>query len=231
MISLPGFNDWLNEAVEEQAAQAEQSADSYVAQAVAARLMSDVTRRNEDNSGLLEQLEDVNIHIPKESAEPNSVIVNPERLAAVQATGLLDAPSDKAYERIVDMAATALATPGAAVTLIDRDRQFLVAVHGSPSAPPELRQTTIDRAVCQYVVAAGQPLVIDDARLDPVLQYNPAVTDGTVVAYLGIPLIDDNDHTLGSLCVWDTSPRHWTAGHVTILRDLAELATNRMFDR
>ena len=231
MISLPGFNDWLNQMVEEQAAKANQSAESYVAQAVATRLMGDVTRRNEDNSDLLEQLSSVNIHVAGEDAELNAVIVDPERLEALQATGLLDSPSDKAYDRIVNMAATALAAPGAAVTLVDRQRQFFVALHGSPLDSPELRETPIDRSVCQYVVAAGKPLVIDDARTDTVLKYHPAVADGTVVAYLGIPLIDDEDHALGSLCVWDTNPRHWTSGHVAILRDLAELATNHMFDR
>ena len=231
MISLPGFNDWLNQLVEEQAALADQSADSYVAQAVATRLMSDVTRRSEDNSDLLTQLSDADIHITEQAADANSVIIDPERLQAVNATGLLDSPSDKAYDRIVNMAATALGVPGAAVTLVDRHRQFFVALHGLPLDSPESRETPIDRSVCQYVVAAGAPLVIDDARIDTVLKYHPAVTDGTVVAYLGIPLIDDDDHTLGSLCVWDTGPRHWTAGHVTILRDLAELATNRMFDR
>lgn len=231
MISLPGFNAWLNNMVEEQAAKAEQTPDEYVAQAVATQLMADVTRRKEDHRELLAHLSDADIKVAEQSAGPQSVVADPERLQALYATGLLDAPREKIYDHIADMAASALAAPGAAISLVDLDRQFFVSMHGSPAEAPEERQTSIDRSVCQYAVASGQPLVIPDAREDPVLKYNPAVTDGTVVAYLGIPLINSGNHAIGTLCVWDTSPRQWTSGHVMTLRDLAQLATDRMFNR
>lgn len=231
MISLPGFNAWLNNMVEEQAAKAEQTPDEYVAQAVASQLMADVTRHKEDHRELLAHLSDADIKVAEQSAGPQSVVADPERLQALYATGLLDAPREKIYDHIADMAASALAAPGAAISLVDLDRQFFVSMHGSPAEAPEERQTSIDRSVCQYAVASGQPLVIPDAREDPVLKYNPAVTDGTVVAYLGIPLINSGNHAIGTLCVWDTSPRQWTSGHVMTLRDLAQLATDRMFNR
>ncbi|PRC60602.1 histidine kinase, partial [Mycobacterium sp. ITM-2017-0098] len=83
--------------------------------------------------------------------------------------------------------------------LVDLDRQFFVAMHGSTDDSPDARETPLDRSVCQYAVASGAPLVIADARTDPVLKYNPAVVDGTVVSYLGIPLIDDHEHAIGTL--------------------------------
>jgi transcriptional regulator with GAF, ATPase, and Fis domain len=229
VTSLPGFDAWLNRLVEEQAAQADLSIDAYVAQAVATRLIADVTRRQEDTADLLAHLSGANIVTADEPVGPESVVADPERLEALYATGLLDSPRERVYDRIADMAAEALAVPGAAISLVDRDRQYFVSMHGSATEDPEERQTSIDRSVCQYAVASGQPLVIADARVDPVLKYNPAVTDGTVVSYLGIPLIDSEDHALGTLCVWDTNPREWTSGHLTTLRDLAELARNRMF--
>lgn len=231
MTSLPGFDDWLNGMLVEQAAKAEQSVDDYVAQAVAARLMADVTRRNDEYADLLAHLSETGIVIPEQSHGPNSVITDPKRLQALHATGLLDAPRERVYDRIADMAATALGAPVAAVTLVDRDRQFFVAMHGSPGDSPGSRETPINRSVCQYAIASGEPLMIADARTDPVLKYNPAVTDGTVVSYLGIPLIDDQDHAVGTLCVWDTDPRDWTSGHVNTLRDLAHLASDRIFGR
>ncbi|MFB1294624.1 GAF domain-containing protein [Mycobacterium sp. pW049] len=231
MISLPGFDAWLNHVVEEQAKNAGQSIDAYVAQAVASRLIADVTRSQQDSADLLAHLSEAHINVDEQSLGPQSVVADPERLEALYATGLLDAPREKIYDRITDMAATALAAPNAAISLVDIDRQFFVSMHGSSAEAPEDRQTGIDRSVCQYAVASGQPLVIPDAREDPVLKYNPAVTDGTVVSYLGIPLIDSGDHAVGTLCVWDTNPRQWTSGHVTTLRDLAQLATDRMFAR
>ncbi|OAN42552.1 histidine kinase [Mycolicibacterium iranicum] len=228
---MPGFDARLNSMVEEQAAKAHQTPDEYVAQAVATQLMADVTRRKEDHTELLARLSDADIKVAEQSAGPQSVVADPERLQALYATGLLDAPREQVYDRIADMAASALAVPGAAISLVDVDRQFFVSMHGSPAEAPEDRQTSIDRSVCQYAVASGQPLVIPDAREDPVLKYNPAVTDGTVVSYLGIPLIDSGNHAIGTLCVWDTNPRQWTSGHVMTLRDLAQLATDRIFDK
>lgn len=231
VTSLTGFDDWLDRHLEEQAALAGQTVYEYVAQAVATRLMADVTRRNEDRTELLAHLSEAEIVVPERLDGPVSVVADPERLQALYDTGLLDAPRERVYDRIADMAATALATPGAAISLIDRDRQFFVSMYGSPGDSPDARETPIDRSVCQYAVASGHPLVIADARVDPVLKYNPAVTDGTVVSYLGIPLIDGDQHAIGTLCVWDTSPRTWTSGHVTTLRDLAQLAADRMFGR
>lgn len=218
--------------VEDQAARAGQSFDAYVAQAVATQLMADVTRRSEEKDDLLAHLSDANIHLSERPPGPESVVADPKRLQALYSTGLLDAPRQRMFDHIADMAATALAVPGAAISLVDRDRQFFVSMHGAPADQKlEDRQTPIDRSVCQYTVATGQPLVIPDARVDPVLKYNPAVTDGTVVSYLGIPLIVGDDHAVGTLCVWDTTPRSWTSGHVTTLRDLAQLAADRMFGK
>lgn len=192
--------------------------------------MGDVTRRSGGGSELLAHFSAANIRLAEHAQGPQSVVADPERLRALYETGLLDAPREAVYDRIADMAATALAAPGAAVSLVDRDRQFFVSMHGSAGDTPESRETSIDRSLCQYAVASGQPLVIADARVDPVLKYNPAVADGTVVSYLGIPLIDAGQHAIGTLCVWDTTARNWTSGHVTTLRDLAQLAADRIFE-
>ena len=42
-----------------------------------------------------------------------------------------------------------------------------------------------------------------------------------VVAYAGIPLIDADGSALGTLCVIDSQPRHWTTHQVRLLEDLA----------
>ena len=231
MISVPGFDDWLNGLVVEQANRAGQSPDRYVAVAVAMRLMDDVTTEDGQRDELLARLSQAQIPVPAQWQWPQSIVTDPERLRVLYATGLLDSPAEQVYDRIVDMAAAALATPGAAVSLVDHDRQFFVSMHGSANQEPESRETSIQRSLCQYAVASGQPLVIADARTDPMLQHNPAVTDGSVVAYLGIPLTGGGRHAVGTLCVWDTVPRDWTSGHVTTLRDLAHLASDHIFAR
>jgi GAF domain-containing protein len=54
-----------------------------------------------------------------------------------------------------------------------------------------------------------------------VLRDNLAIRDMGVIAYAGIPLIDPDGHALGTLCVIDSRPRHWTTHQVQLLSDLA----------
>jgi GAF domain-containing protein len=42
-----------------------------------------------------------------------------------------------------------------------------------------------------------------------------------VIAYAGIPLIEKDGFALGTLCVIDSTPRHWTTEQVRLLSDIA----------
>ncbi len=159
-----------------------------------------------------------------------SVIADPERLRAVRATGLLDSPVEETYDRITRAAADALDAPSSAISLIDIDRQFFKSSLGmGDTSDPENRQAPLDQSICQYTVADGHALVLEDARSDPVFMKHPVVRSGAVVAYLGIPLIDHDGHAVGTLCVFDDRPRRWSTGHLQVLSDLAQLATERIF--
>ncbi|MFD0461675.1 GAF domain-containing protein [Microvirga aerilata] len=80
---------------------------------------------------------------------------------------------------------------------------------------------SLSHSLCQYAVASGEPLIIEDARDDPVIRNNLAVTQSGVIAYAGIPLITPDSHVLGTLCVFDSKPRHWTQEQIENLRSLA----------
>jgi GAF domain-containing protein len=49
-----------------------------------------------------------------------------------------------------------------------------------------------------HVVATGQPLLIEDARLHPVLSENLAVDQLGVVAYAGVPLFASEGEAIGT---------------------------------
>ena len=101
MISLSGFDDWLNRRVEEQAAAANQTVETYIAQAVAARLITDVSLRGDDGrEELLAHLAQAEVPMPESMHTLGAVVGDPKRLAALHATGLLDSPPDQVYDRI-----------------------------------------------------------------------------------------------------------------------------------
>jgi len=230
--SLTGFDDWLNRQLEECAREVGEDVRTYVARAVASRMVSE--QRRVDSPGFIELMTHLaasgTFAVPT-MPDTSATINDPSRLRALYATGLLDSPPEEAFDRITRAAAAALDAPHSAVSLIDVDRQFFKSTVGMGGDSPEERETPLERSVCQYALAKGSALLIEDARIDPIFKNHPAVVDGSVVAYLGIPLVDGEKNAIGTLCVFDEVPRLWTTGHVQILGDFASLAAERAFGR
>ena len=228
--SLKRFDEWLNRELEQCARDAGEDVNTYVARAVASKMVAD--RRLADGQAV----EDLMVHLSSSGVfagtdmpSVSTVIADPDRLRALYATGLLDSPKEELYDRITRAASQALDTPFSCMTLVDVDRQFFKSEVGMGCDTDGERQTPLERSVCQYAVANGQSLVLEDARIDPVFKNHPAVRDGTLVSYLGIPLTDPQGNAIGTLCVFDTKPRLWGTGHVQVLSDLAGIAAERIF--
>ena len=157
-------------------------------------------------------------------ADVLTAVHDPDRLEALRRTALLDSPPEPAFDRLTRLASTMLRAPVALVSLVDQDRQFFKAELGLPEPWSSQRQTPLSHSFCRHVVADGAPLVVADARLDPVLRENRAVAELGIVAYLGVPLTTTEGHHLGALCVIDGTPRSWSRGEVLLLQDLAASA-------
>ena len=120
----------------------------------------------------------------------------PDRLAALRRSALLDTPAEAAFDRLTRLASTILQAPVALVALLDADRQFFKSCIGLPEPWASRRETPLSHSFCQHAVATGEPLVIEDARQHPLMRENLAIPDLGVVAYAGIPLITAEGHVL-----------------------------------
>jgi hypothetical protein len=146
---------------------------------------------------------------------------DPERLEALRATGLLDSDISPEFDRLARLASHVLHAPVALVSLVDRDRQFFKSCLGLPEPWASERGSLLTHSFCQHAVATREPLLVSDAREHPVLRDNLAIRDMGVIAYAGIPLIDKDGFAMGTLCVIDSTPRHWTTEQVQLLSDIA----------
>ena len=144
-----------------------------------------------------------------------------DRLAALRATGLLDSDSTPSFDRLARLASQVLNAPVALVSLVDADRQFFKSCLGLPEPWASERQAPLTHSFCQHAVASRETLLVDDAREHELLRDNLAIRDMGVIAYAGIPLMMPDGHALGTLCVIDSRPRHWTTHQVQLLKDLA----------
>ena len=151
-------------------------------------------------------------------------LTSPTRLAALRATGLLDAEPDVVLDRLTRFATRLLGVPTASVTLVDDRRQRSAGRADPPGREPASREAALAYSYCQYVVATNEPLVIVNAGLDPLVRENLGFTELGVVSYAGVPLITADGETLGSLCAMAPRPHAWTTDDVDTLRDLASAA-------
>jgi GAF domain-containing protein len=131
----------------------------------------------------------------------------------------------RSFDRLTRLTAGLLSAPVALLTFVEADRQFFLSSHGLPEPIRSSRQTALDYSICQYVVAAGRPLILNDTARDPRLRGHRAVTELGVAAYAGVPLATASGYAGGALAVLDFVPRDWTDDMLAILANLANLAT------
>ncbi len=147
---------------------------------------------------------------------------SPERLGALEASGLLDSQASEQYDRLTRLASHFLSAPTALMSLVDDKRQFFKSAVGLGEPWMSRRETALTHSFCQHVVTSGEPLRVTNALEDPLVRDNLAIPDLGVIAYLGVPIMTAEGHTLGSFCVIDSKPRAWTDEEETILRDLTK---------
>lgn len=161
------------------------------------------------------------------SSQKNALI-SAERLEALRQTGLLDSPSEVAFDRVTDFATRLMGAPVSLMSLVDEDRQFFKSATGLPEHLSSVRETPLSHSFCQHVVNSAQPLVVEDAVSHPLVKDNLAVRDLSVAAYLGVPLTTPDGMTLGALCAIDTKPHAWNEDDVQRMTDLAGIVMSEI---
>ena len=152
--------------------------------------------------------------------DPLPVVLDPARVAAVAATGLMDTPPEVGFDRLTRLAALLLDAPVAAISLIGEDRVFLKSALGFQEPLATTRVAPLSHSYCKHTIAARAAVVVQNAPEDPLFKEHPATKDLGVVAYAGVPLITGT-HAIGTLCVVDGKPRQWTERDLEILSELA----------
>jgi hypothetical protein len=164
-------------------------------------------------------------------SQPSDPINDPKRLAALRRTGLLDSPPEEAFDCLALAASEIMNASVALVSLVGDDRQFFKSAQG-PGGVFQAKgifaaenDTTLAMSLCRYAVAAVRPLVISDARLSPDFQDHPAVRNGGIVAYAGMPIVVDSGEAIGTVCVLDHKPHDWSEQQLAALGELAREAS------
>jgi diguanylate cyclase (GGDEF)-like protein len=115
---------------------------------------------------------------------------------------LIEAPPDPGMDALVQLACDTFDIPICAISLIDRDRQWLKAAAGL-----DIDETRREHAFCSFTIAGAEPFVIPDASKDERFFRNPLVIgEPGIRFYAGVPLALSAGINIGSFCIIDRQP-------------------------
>jgi GAF domain-containing protein len=146
------------------------------------------------------------------------------RVAALQRYAILDSEPEQAFDDLTLLASYVCRTPIALISLIDENRQWFKSKVGISA-----KETSRDIAFCSTAIQQPDLFVVPDALKDERFRTNPlVVSDPNIRFYAGAPLVNEDGHALGTLCVIDRTPRELGAEEQTALKALSRLVLMQM---
>ena len=155
---------------------------------------------------------------------PSMSMNDAERVSALQKYAILDSEPEQAFDDLTLLASYVCKTPIALISLIDENRQWFKAKIGISAT-----ETSRDIAFCSTAIQQPDVFVVPDALQDERFRTNPLViSEPNIRFYAGAPLINEDGHALGTLCVIDETPRELGADQRTALKALSRLVLMQM---
>lgn len=146
------------------------------------------------------------------------------RQAALDRYQIVDTDSEVAFDDLARLASTICGAPSAVISLIDHDRQWFKARVGCD-------RTSTPRAmsVCDHAIRSPRSVMeVGDLRADARFRDNPLLQDDGTVFYAGAPILSADGYPLGTICVFDKSPKELSEGQRQALSALARQVQHLM---
>jgi anti-sigma regulatory factor (Ser/Thr protein kinase) len=135
------------------------------------------------------------------------------RLETLRKYQILDTDPEMGFDDLALLASQICEAPMAAISLVDRDRQWFKARVGLSA-----QETPRSISFCTHAIEQRGIFIVPDALKDARLRDNPQVTgDPHIRFYAGAPLITREGHVLGTLCVVDRRARRLTTNQAQAL--------------
>jgi PAS domain S-box-containing protein len=148
-----------------------------------------------------------------------------ERLSALHYYRILDSPSEENFDGIARLATQIFQVPVALLSLVDSEEVIFKSNIGMGNA----KKANRGKSLCALAVLDHEVTVFEDALKEPCLMANPNVVgEFGLRFYAGAPLITQDGYTIGTLCIIDKKPRHFSDSERKILQGLAKTAMEQI---
>lgn len=140
-----------------------------------------------------------------------------ERLKSLYMVDLLDSKADERFERLARVGRKLFNVPVALISLLDRDRQWLLACEGL-----DARETSRDVSFCGHAILQEGAFIVNNALKDERFYDNPLVTGEPFIRFYAGYLVHLPDGAVaGTICLIDSKSRHFSEDDIASLKDLA----------
>jgi hypothetical protein len=152
-------------------------------------------------------------------ATPPPIKNEAARVAALHKYAILDTEPEQAFDDLVLLASFICKTPIALISLVDEGRQWFKSKVGI-----SISETPREIAFCATAIQQPDIFIVPDTLNDERFRNNPlVVSEPNVRFYAGVPLIDEEGHALGTICVIDRTPRDFDLDQEAALKALSRL--------
>ncbi len=142
-----------------------------------------------------------------------------QRLKSLYMMDLLDKNDDERLSRLTRLAKATFDVPIALISLLDRDRQWLVSRSGV-----YIKETARNVSFCAHAILQEGALIVKDARKDERFEHNPFVTGEPYVRfYAGCPVHLPDGSIAGTVCIIDDQPREFSSEEINLLLDVGSI--------
>jgi diguanylate cyclase (GGDEF)-like protein len=139
-----------------------------------------------------------------------------------------DTLSEESFDRFARLAAGALRSPVAIVSLLDDDRHVVKSSVGLTGRSRVWRKVPLALRYSRQAISTTRPVFVDNLDHGPAASVTAQERTPDGVAYAVVPLMATDGAAIGTICVIDTSPHGWTHTEINCLLDLAALLVTEL---
>lgn len=139
------------------------------------------------------------------------------RLKSLHSYRILDTMPESSFDDIARLAAYICNASMAAISFVDRQRQWFKSKIGIA-----MDESSREIALCAHAILQRGVFVVEDTLEDSRFADNPLVTGSPHIRfYAAAPLITERGEALGTICVFDRTPRRLSMEQQQLLKALS----------